>query len=108
MKIIYVDNNATTPIDPQVYEAMIPYLTDQYFNPSSMYEPAKGPAAAIQESRRQVAELLGSVDADQILFTACATESNNTAIQGAIKANPRRRHIITTHVEHPAVLGVCK
>jgi len=107
MNVIYVDNNATTPIAPEAVEVMMPYLTGEYFNPSSMYESARRPAQALDEARATVARLLGAADADSILFTGCATESNNTALFGAVKANPNRRHIITTAVEHPAVLGVC-
>ena len=108
MRVIYADNNATTQVAPEVYEAMTPFLTGDYFNPSSMYEPARRTAAAISQARSQTAEHLGVTDPKQILFTSCATESNNTAIYGTAKANPHRRHIITTAVEHPAVLEVCK
>jgi len=108
MKTIYTDNNATTPIAPEVYQAMIPYLTEDYFNPSSMYEAARSAANAIAEARQAVADALGGVDPSEVLFTSCATESNNTAISGTAKANPTRRHIITTAVEHPAVLEVCE
>ena len=108
MKIIYADNNATTQVAPEVYEAMAPFLTEDYFNPSSMYEPARRTAAAMAQARKQIAGYFGVSDPKQILFTSCATESNNTAILGLAKANPDRRHIITTAVEHPAVLEVCK
>lgn len=108
MKTVYVDNNATTQIAPEVYRAMVPYLTEHYFNPSSMYQPAQETAAAIKKARERIAQHFGGVRADEIIFTSCATESNNMAIQGAAKANPNRRHIITTNVEHPAVLEVCK
>jgi len=108
MKTIYVDNNATTQIAPEVFEAMTPFLTAEYFNPSSMYEAAKPAAHAIAQARKDIARQFGLADPQQVLFTACATESNNTAIFGAAKANPNRRHVITTTVEHPAVLEVCK
>lgn len=108
MKTVYADNNATTMIAPEVYEAMIPFLTEDYFNPSSMYEPARSAAHAIDRARREIAGLLGVSAPKQILFTSCATESNNAAIIGATRANANRRHIITTTVEHPAVLEVCK
>lgn len=107
MPVIYLDNNATTRVAPEVVEAMMPYLTDQYFNPSSMYEPAEGPAAAVRSARATVARHLGARP-NEILFTSCATESNNTAILGTIAANPQRRHILTTAVEHPAVYEVAK
>jgi cysteine desulfurase len=108
MKIIYADNNATTRVAPEVHEAMAPFFTEDYFNPSSMYQPAQRPAAAITRARRQIAGHFGVSDPEQFLFTSCATESNNTAIFGVAKANPDRRHLITTAVEHPAVLEVCK
>ncbi|MGQ9575709.1 MAG: cysteine desulfurase NifS [Thermoguttaceae bacterium] len=108
MRIIYADNNATTQVAPEVVEAMAPYFREIYFNPSSMYEPARAAAQAVAQSRKTIAECLGGIDPSQIVFTSCATESNNAAILGTAKANPQRRHIITTAVEHPAVLEVCK
>ena len=108
MKIIYADNNATTQVAPEVRDAITPFLTDDYFNPSSMYEPAQATAEAIGDARKRIAGRLGANDPKEILFTSCATESDNTAILGTIKAKPNRRHIITTSVEHPAVLEVCK
>lgn len=108
MNTVYVDNNATTQVAPEVYRAMVPFLTEHYFNPSSMYQPAQATAAAISDARGRIARHFGGVRADEIIFTSCATESNNMAIMGAVKANPNRRHIITTSVEHPAVLEVCK
>lgn len=107
MRVIYLDNNATTAVAPEVVEAMLPYLGEQYFNPSSMYDAARGPAAAIRSARAALARLL-HCRPDEVLFTSCATESNNTAIIGATRARPQRRHIITSAVEHPAVLEVCK
>jgi cysteine desulfurase len=108
MRIVYADNNATTAIAPEVVDAMRPFLTENYFNPSSMYEPAQRVHEALDRARQTVARHFGLVDAKSILFTSCASESNNTAILGAAKANPLRRQIITTSVEHPAVLEVCK
>jgi cysteine desulfurase len=108
MKITYLDNNATTRTAPEVYEAMIPYLTEDYFNPSSMYEPARKTGEAVAAARKNIAGCLGGVDPKEILFTGCATESNNTAIMGSAHGNPNRKHIITTAVEHPAVLEVCR
>jgi cysteine desulfurase len=108
MKTIYLDNNATTQVAPEVYEEMIPYFTEDYFNPSSMYDPARETGRAVAAARKSIAECLGDVDTKEILFTGCATESNNTAILGAAHANPNRKHIITTAVEHPAVLEVCR
>ena len=106
MAIIYFDNNATTQVAPEVVEAMTPFFTDQYFNPSSMYEAARGPADAISDARKTIAKLLGRAKPSEILFTSCASESNNTAIFGTIAANPDRKHIITSAVEHPAVFEV--
>ncbi|MFH1266104.1 MAG: cysteine desulfurase NifS [Planctomycetota bacterium] len=108
MKTIYADNNATTQVAREVYEAMVPFFTDDYFNPSSMYDPAQGTADVVADARKRIAGHLGAANPKEILFTSCATESNNTAILGAAKANPSRRHVITTAVEHPAVLEVCK
>jgi len=108
MKIVYADNNATTAVAPEVYEAMVPFLTEHYFNPSSMYEPAQVVARYIEQARQRIARFFNLDDARQIVFTSCATESNNAAIQGVVRANPRRRHVVTTAVEHPAVLEVCK
>jgi cysteine desulfurase len=108
MNTIYVDNNATTQVAPEVVEAMMPFLTAEYFNPSSMYEAAKPAARAIAQARKEIARQFNLADPQQILFTACATESNNAAIFGTARANPNRRHVITTAVEHPAVLEVCK
>ncbi|MBI4700575.1 MAG: cysteine desulfurase NifS [Deltaproteobacteria bacterium] len=108
MESIYVDNNATTPVAPEVYEAMIPYLTAQFHNPSSMYERARGPAEAISRARRTIAAFLGAAQPEEIVFTSCGTESNNAALRGVARAAPARRHVITTAVEHPAVLEVAK
>lgn len=108
MQVIYADNNATTAVAPEVYGAMVPYFTGDYFNPSSMYEPARRTAGALKRAREQIARFFGLSDPRPILFTSCATESNNAAIVGTARANPQRRHIVTTAVEHPAVLGVCK
>ena len=105
---IYLDNNATTAVAPEVFEVMKPFLTDQYFNPSSMYEQAEGPAHALEAARSSVATCLGGVESSEVIFTGSASESNNSAIFGSIRANSRRRHIITTAVEHPSVLEVCK
>ena len=108
MRVIYADNNATTSVAPEVVEAMLPFLKEDYFNPSSMYDPAQRVADAVNAARKSIAKGLGAGDAKQILFTSCATESNNNAILGTAKANRERRHVITTSVEHPAVLEVCK
>jgi cysteine desulfurase len=107
MKTTYVDNNATTAVAPEVIASLLPYLEQEYFNPSSMYEASRAAADGVEASRKTVAGFLNAGGSNQILFTSCATESNNTAILGAAKANPERRHVITTSVEHPAVLEVC-
>ena len=104
---IYLDNNATTMIAPEVREAMMPFLQQEYFNPSSMYEAAKPARNAVESARQNIAQHLGALSSE-LLFTSCATESVNAAFFGAIRANPKRKHIITTAVEHPAVLEVCK
>ena len=104
---IYLDNNATTRIDRAVVDAMLPYLRDFYGNPSSMHRFGGQVGAAVQNARSQVARLLGAEDSE-IIFTSCGSEGNNTAIHAALSAQPDKRHIITTEVEHPAVLNVCK
>ena len=108
MKKIYLDNNATTCIDEKVLEAMLPYLKENYANPSSMYEPARISAKAIENARLQVAKFLGVDEPKQIIFTSCGTEGANTAIKGVVNqfANENKKHIITTRVEHPCVLSV--
>jgi len=105
---IYLDNNATTAVSPEVFEAMTPFLTELYFNPSSMYAQAEGPAHAVERARGTVAACLGGGETSEVVFTSCATESNNAAIFGCLRANAKRRHIITTAVEHPSVLEVCR
>ncbi|MFA5625567.1 MAG: cysteine desulfurase NifS [Bradymonadales bacterium] len=106
-KTIYLDNNATTWVPPQVVDAMLPYFSQFYFNPSSMYDSAKAPAAALKQARDTIAHFIDAPQSSEILFTSCATESNSSAIRGAAMANPRRKHIVTTQVEHPAVLELC-
>ena len=108
MQTVYLDNNATTAIAPEVREAMETYFTAEYFNPSSAYDRASPAAQAVKHGREVVARFLGGVEPSEILFTSCATESLNTALYGAVRANPARRHVVTTAVEHPAVDGVCK
>jgi cysteine desulfurase len=108
VEVIYVDNNATTRVAPEVRAALAPYLDELYFNPSSMYSAAQRVGHAVAAARVTIARQLGAADPAEILFTSCATESNNAAIFGTARANPGRRHIITSAVEHPAVLEVCK
>ncbi|MBD2360822.1 cysteine desulfurase NifS [Anabaena minutissima FACHB-250] len=107
MSVIYLDNNATTKVDPDVVEAIMPYLTDYYGNPSSMHTFGGQLGKAVTKAREQVAALLGA-DESEIIFTSCGTEGDNAAIRAALLAQPEKRHIITTQVEHPAVLNVCK
>lgn len=106
--LIYLDNNATTKIDERVLEAMMPYLTDEYANPSSMYDFAKPAHRAIDVARKQVQEFLGAASEREIIFTSCGSESANTAINAVLSNNKTKRHIITTAVEHPCVLNVYK
>ncbi len=105
---IYLDNNATTAIAPEVLEAMLPFLKQEYFNPSSMYEAAKPARKAVEQARDAIAAAIGAEHASELLFTSCATESVNAALFGAVQANPNRRHIITTAVEHPVVTESCR
>jgi cysteine desulfurase len=104
--VIYLDHNATTPIAPEVLEAMMPYLTSEWGNPSSTYRFGSKLRTAVETARAQVGELIGAPPRD-IIFTCCATESNNAAIHAALKANPQKRHIITSAVEHSSVLNYC-
>lgn len=104
--MIYLDHNATTPISSEVLEAMMPYLTTEWGNPSSSYKFGSNLKAIIEKARGQVAELIGAYPSE-IIFTSCATESNNAAINAALKANPGKRHIITSAVEHSSVLNHC-
>lgn len=108
MKVVYADNNATTAVAPEVFEAMAPFFNEHYFNPSSMYEPARVVAHHVTQARQKIARFFNLDDPRQIVFTSCATESNNAAIQGVVRANLRRRHVVTSAVEHPAVLEVCR
>ena len=107
-QIVYADNNATTCVAPEVLEAMLPFFKETYFNPSSMYPSAALASKALANARESIAAFLNAQFESEILFTSCATESNNHVLFGAANANPRRRHIITTKVEHPAVLEVCR
>lgn len=105
---IYLDNNATTKVDSAVVDAMIPFFTEQFGNPSSIHRFADGVAHAIKKARQQVQDLIGAEHDSEIIFTSCGTESDSTAILSAIKAQPNRKEIITTMVEHPAVLNLCE
>jgi cysteine desulfurase len=107
MSVIYLDNNATTKVDQAVVEAMLPYLSEFYGNPSSMHTFGGQVGRAINEARSQVAALLGA-EPSEIVFTSCGTEGDNAAIRAALLAQPNKRHIVTTQVEHAAVLNLCK
>jgi cysteine desulfurase len=106
-KVIYMDNNATTRVAPEVVLAMMPYLTESYGNPSSMHTFGGQVGLAIKEARRKVASLLGA-EPEEITFTSCGTESDSTAILSALRTYPEKRHVITTRVEHPAVKNLCE
>ena len=106
--LIYLDHNATTPVAPEVLDAMLPYLRDQYGNPSSDHLPGRRAAAAVDQARARVADLIGA-DPGDIVFTSGGTESNNLAIRGtAAAAAPGRRRIVTTVMEHPATTAPCE
>jgi cysteine desulfurase len=107
MKTIYFDNNATTSVAPEVLEEMLPYLSEYYGNPSSMHTFGGQLHRKVEEARARVAQLIGA-EPEEIIFTSCGTESDNTAIMSALESYPQKRHIITTRVEHPAVLNFCK
>ena len=104
--MIYLDHNATTPVTPEVLEAMLPYLSEEWGNPSSSYRFGSKLKGVVEAAREQVAELIGA-NPREILFTSCATESNNAAIHAALKANPGKRLIVTSAVEHSSVLNYC-
>lgn len=107
MTPIYMDNNATTACDPAVVQAMLPFFTEQYGNASSIHSFGAQVGRALKEARGRVQSLLGAAHDSEIVFTSCGTESDSTAILSALKANPERRAIITTVVEHPAILTLC-
>ncbi len=106
--MIYLDNNATTHVAPEVYDAMQPYLTEVYGNPSSAHSLGQRMKAAVEHARQQVADLVGAAHANEIVFTSCGSESDNWAIGGFLEQNPTRRHILTTRVEHEAVRNLCE
>jgi cysteine desulfurase len=104
---VYLDNNATTKVDPAVLEAMLPFFSERYGNPSSMHSFGGGVGRDLNQAREQVAALLGCAPRE-IVFTSCGSEGDNAAIRSALEAQPGKRHFITTRVEHPAVLGVAR
>jgi len=106
--MIYLDNNATTRVAPEVFEAMQPYLTESYGNPSSAHTFGRQMREAVENARAHVALLLGVNHADEIVFTSGGSESDNWALGGFLEQNPNQRHIITTRVEHEAVRKLCE
>ena len=108
VKPIYLDNNATTACDPAVVEAMLPYFTEQFGNASSMHSFGNRVAHGLKEARARIQRLLGAEFDSEIIFTSCGTESNSTALLSALKAQPERNQVITTVIEHPAILAVCE
>jgi len=106
-QLIYVDNNATTKVDTEVLDAMLPYFSDYYGNPSSMHSFGGETGYKIAEARARVAALINA-SPDEIIFTSCGTESDNTAINAALRTHPGKKHIITTRVEHPAIKSLCE
>lgn len=107
MRTVYLDNNATTAVAPEVRDIMLPYLGELYGNPSSMHTFGGQVGHAVEEAREKMAALLGA-QPSEILFTSCGSESDNTAIWSALQTQPEKRRIITTRVEHPAILSVCQ
>jgi len=105
--MIYLDHNATTRVAPEVRDAMLPYFTEEWGNPSSSYRFGSKLKTVIEKAREQVAELF-SAHPREIIFTSCATESNNAAIHAALKTIPKKRHVITSAVEHSSVLTYCR
>lgn len=106
--MIYLDNNSTTRLAPEVYAAMEPYLTEYYGNTSSAHSLGRQVKSAAEKAREQVAQLLGAASPEEIVFTSCGTEADNWAIRGVLEANPTKKHIVTTLVEHEAVRNTCK
>jgi cysteine desulfurase len=106
-KVVYMDNNATSQVAPEVLEAMMPYLTEAYGNPSSMHTFGGKVGDAVRQARQKVAASLGA-EPEEITFTSCGTESDSSAILSALRTYPEKRHIVTTRVEHPAVKSLCE
>ena len=104
--MIYLDNNATTKIDDKVLEAMMPYLTTEYANPSSMYNFSKKASNVLKDARGVIKDFINAKDEKEIIFTSCGSESANTAIKGVLNYNKSKKHIITSKVEHPCVLNL--
>lgn len=105
-KVYYFDNNATTRVAPEVLEAMLPFLRDEWGNPSSAYGFGHQVGKRVDEAREKVAALINA-DPREVVFTSCGTESDNSAIQSALSTNPAKRHVLTTAVEHSAIINFC-
>ena len=105
--MIYLDHNATTPVSAEAFEAMRPYFCQDWGNPSSSYRFGSQVRTAVETAREQVAALIGAYS-PEVIFTGCATESNNAAIHAALKARPSNRHVVTSCVEHSSVLSYCQ
>jgi len=108
MSDIYLDNNATTMVDTEIVDVMLPFFSEQFGNPSSLHSFGNKVGIAIKKARKQIQKLLGAAHDSEIVFTSCGTESDSTAILSALKALPERKEIITTVVEHPAILNLCE
>ncbi|HXD01392.1 MAG TPA: cysteine desulfurase NifS [Verrucomicrobiae bacterium] len=106
-KIYYFDNNATTKVAPEVVEAMLPFLSEQYGNPSSAYQFGKFAGEQVRTAREKVAAMINA-DPRDVIFTSCGTESNNSAIHSALVTQPGKRHVLTTAVEHSANIKFCE
>ncbi|MCX8493199.1 MAG: aminotransferase class V-fold PLP-dependent enzyme [Chthoniobacterales bacterium] len=106
-ELLYLDHNATTPIDAEVLAAMLPWLENEFGNPSSLYSLGRRSAAALTKAREQVASLVGA-QPSEIIFNSCGTEATNTAILSALAIDPDKRHIITSAVEHSATIKLCE
>ena len=106
--MIYLDNNATTAVAPEVLSAMHPYLSTLFGNPSSAHALGRQMKQAIEGAREQVAALIGAAEPNEVVFTSCGSESDNWAIRGILAAQPKKKHIVTTLVEHEAVRNVCQ
>lgn len=106
MSLIYLDNNATTKVAPEVLDVMLPYFKEEYANPSSIYEFAKKSNHAVRDARGVLKDFVNAANEKEIIFTSCGSESANTAIMGVLNMNKNKRHIITSKVEHPCVLNL--
>jgi len=107
VRTVYLDNNATTAVEPDVFDAMRPYYVDFYGNASSIHRVSTRAAAGLREARGSMAKSLGCLDSE-VVITSCGTESDNTAVRGVLESSPGKRHVVTTAVEHPAVLAALR